>query len=276
MRFLLMLSLLLLGSQFTFAQNKSLLDGKKRQGRLYYYWGWNRGWYSDSDIHFKGNNYDFTLDDVKSKDKPSDFGYSHYFNPLEITISQFNFRVGYFIKENWDVSFGVDHMKYVMRTNQTVSINGYINDTGTGYDRIYDNKDIVLTKDFLKFEHTDGLNYLNMELRRFDEIYSFRNVSINLTEGAGVGMLIPKTNTTLLNNDRYDQFHVSGYGLSGVVALNFTFFDRFFIQTEGKVGYIDMPSIRTTQSSDDSASQSFYFSQLNIVFGGFWKIGENR
>ncbi len=271
-----MLGLILLGGQLTFAQTTNSIDGKKRQGNMYYYWGWNRGWFSDSDIKFEGDNYSFTLEDVQATDRQSPFGYSYYFDPTEITISQFNFRVGYFIKENWDVSFGVDHMKYVMRQNQTVSIKGYINDTNTEYDRIYNEDELILSKDFLQFEHTDGLNYLNLELRRFDEIYAFKNVTVNLTEGGGFGVLIPKTNTSLLNNKRYDQFHLSGYGLSAVVALNLTFFDKFFIQSEVKGGYINMPNIRTTSSTSDGASQSFYFNQLNIVFGGFWKIGDKK
>jgi hypothetical protein len=48
-------------------------------------------------------------------------------------------------------------------------------------------------------------------------------VQINITEGIGAGFLYPKTNTTLLGKARYDEFHVSGFGLSAKGGLNVTF-----------------------------------------------------
>jgi hypothetical protein len=71
----------------------------------------------------------------------------------------------------------------------------------------------------------------------------------------------------LLNKERYDEFHLSGYGVNALVAVNITFFDALFIQSELKGGYINMPDIRTTQFTEDTASQSFFFAQLNLTFG---------
>jgi len=83
----------------------------------------------------------------------------------------------------------------------------------------------------------------------------------------GAGILVPKTNTTLLNFKRYDEFHLAGYGIDAIVGLNVTFFNFFFVQSEFKQGYINMPDIRTTIFDSDRASQHFSFSQFNIVFG---------
>jgi hypothetical protein len=53
------------------------------------------------------------------------------------------------------------------------------------------------------YEHTDGLNYINTEFSRHDDISSLfkiqntDKIQINLTEGVGVGLLYPKTNATL-------------------------------------------------------------------------------
>jgi len=44
--------------------------------------------------------------------------FDKYFNSGNITIPQYNFRVGYYFKPNWDISFGIDHMKYVLDQNQ--------------------------------------------------------------------------------------------------------------------------------------------------------------
>ena len=47
--------------------------------------------------------------------------------PANITIPQTNYRIGYFFKEHYTISVGVDHMKYVMIADQKVQINGEIN-----------------------------------------------------------------------------------------------------------------------------------------------------
>ena len=135
-----------------------------------------------------------------------------------------------------------------------------------------------MTEKFLMYEHTDGLNYVNTEFSRHDDIsslFKIRNtdkIQVNLTEGVGVGLLYPKTNTSLLGKERHDDFHVSGYGTSLKAGLNVTFFKHFYIQGELKGGYINMQDIRTTQSTEDSASQDFFFFQRLIAFGGIFKI----
>ncbi|BDD03824.1 membrane protein [Aureibacter tunicatorum] len=256
--------------------------GKKgRKGELYFYWGWNWSGYTNSDIHFKGDNYDFTLKDVKAKDRQSEFSYENYFKPSNITLPQTNMRIGYFINDKYDISIGVDHMKYVMVQDQTVKINGHINETGTPYDGVYNNDDIILAKDFLVFEHTDGLNYINVELSRSDDVFEWlkiqsKHFELYLTEGVGVGALLPKTNATLLNNERHDDFHLAGYGLSAKVGLHLKFFKHFFIQSEGKGGFIHMPDIRTTPSTSDKASQHFFFLQGNILIGGAINLSKNK
>lgn len=254
-------------TSLAFCQKQPSSKKSSHKGEFYIYWGWNRAGYSNSDINFSGNNYNFTLKEVTANDRQSDFDPSIYFVPTRASIPQYNFRMGYFITDNYNISLGMDHMKYVVNQNQVVKISGYISNTGTEYDGTYDNDDITITDDFLLFEHTDGLNYVNLEARRFDEIFDLNKVKINLTEGLGLGLLIPRTNTTLLNNERYDEFHLAGYGIDGIIGVNVSIIDLFFVQTEFKGGYINMPSIRTTNSESDGASQHFFFSQLNIVFG---------
>lgn len=250
-----------------FSQDQSNAQQIDRKGRLYFYWGWNWAWYSKSDIHFTGSNYDFTLYDVSAQDRQTQFSAYYYMNPMHITIPQYNLRIGYFITKNYSISIGIDHMKYVMKANQTVKISGYINDSGTVYDGTYDNDDIILTEDFLQFEHTDGLNYINIDFRRFDQIFDLNKLKINITEGLGTGIVYPKTNATLLNNERHDEFHLAGYGINAVVGINFELYRSFFVQTEFKTGYINMPDIQTTNYDTDKASQDFFFYQLNVTLG---------
>ncbi|MFK5983024.1 MAG: hypothetical protein QM499_08930 [Flavobacteriaceae bacterium] len=252
-----------------------LKNGKK--GEFFLYWGYNWDWYSTSDIHFEGDDYNFELHKVVAKDNQTDWSFERYFYLGNLTLPQYNLRLGYYFSDHYSVSLGIDHMKYVVQEGQTTQISGYIGASGSPYEGVYDNDNIVIEEGFLEFEHTDGLNYINAEVRRFDELYSFhKNIQLNMFVGAGFGGLYPKTNTTLISKERYDEFHLAGWGAHLLLGVNVTFFRHLFLQTELKGGFINMPDIRTTQSPSDRASQHFFFGQYNINLGGTINFLENK
>jgi hypothetical protein len=246
------------------------------KGKIYVFWGGNRGYFTNSDIHFTGDDHDFTIYDVPSHDKPKGW-HVDYISPGRMTIPQTNFRLGYFINDHYNISIGVDHMKYVMYQDRAVDFEGTYPNEGT-YGETLPNNQVFLTEEFLTFEHTDGLNYVNSEFSRVDDISSWfklpntDKVQINLTEGVGAGVLYPKSNVQMFGEDRHDEFHIAGFGLDVKAGLNFTFFKYFFLQTELKGGYINMNDIRTTADSRDRASQDFWFMETVIAFGGIFRI----
>lgn len=273
--------LIILFTNTTIAQEKTIIQDRytsHNKGKFFVSWGGNRESYSKSDINFKGKDYNFTIENAVAKDKPKGW-HIDYVNPARMTIPQTNFRLGYFINDHYSVAIGVDHMKYVLQQNQVVNFNGFYPNPGT-YDELVVGQPnaIKITDQFLQYEHTDGLNYVNTEVSRHDDISSLFKITntdkiqVNLTEGVGVGLLYPKTNATLLGKERHDDFHVSGFGTSIKAGLNVTFFKHFYIQGEIKGGYINMQDIRTTQSADDTASQDFFFLQRIIAFGGIFRI----
>lgn len=264
------------------AQEKQVNPSKytaHNKGKMFIYWGGNRESFSKSDIHFKGNDYDFTLYDVQAGDKPKGW-HIDYANPARMTIPQTNLRIGYFINDHYNIAIGVDHMKYVMNQAQIARIGGVVGESYPQFAGTYLGDDTIDLTDgeFLTFEHTDGLNYVHTEFSRVDDISKLFHIGntdkfqINITEGVGAGILYPKTNAKLLGKERHDDFHISGFGVSAKVGLNFTFFKHYFIQTELKGGYIDMHDIRTTHSASDKASQHFTFFQRIIAVGGIFEI----
>lgn len=251
------------------------------KGKIFVSWGGNRAGFTKSDITFKGIDYEFSIKDVTAHDKPKGW-HIDYINPSRMTIPQTNFKLGYFISDHYTVSIAMDHMKYVMDSNKNRIVNGYIDlpsdDVGAVFNGVYDNQNFLVSEEFLKFEHTDGLNYVHAEIARFDDISSLFNIQntdkfqINITEGIGAGILYPKTNTTLFDRERYDEFHVAGYGISASVGLNLTFFKHFFIQGDLKGGYINMGDIRTTHNPRESASQHFFYAESVFSLGGIFRI----
>ncbi|GAL81001.1 putative outermembrane protein [Algibacter lectus] len=96
------------------------------KGKFFVSWGGgNRDSFSKSDIHFEGDNYNFTIKDATARDKPKGW-HLDYINPTRMTIPQTNFKMGYFISDKYSISLGLDHMKYVMENEKTRTLSGYI------------------------------------------------------------------------------------------------------------------------------------------------------
>lgn len=255
-------------------------NGHGNRHRIYVYWGWNRGFFSDSDIHFEGPAYDFTLEKVKAKDRQSDFSFRKYFHPSQLTIPQTNYGIGLYFRDNRMLSLGVDHMKYVVQQGQAVAINGTIN-TGSAYDGTYAGEDMVTVQPgFLELEHTDGLNYLHAAVGLAENLLKKQpkldgKLEANLSVGLGGGVLLPRTDAKLLSFERNNEYHLAGFGLSVQTGLQVVFFRHFFLRGDLKLGFINLPSVRTTPDKADKAAQHFYFVQPSLAIGSMFHLKKN-
>lgn len=237
-----------------------------RKGSAFVFWGWNRASFTDSKIHFKGADYDFYLEKVVAHDRPTKLGWD-YINPAWITVVQFNARIGYFVKDNLAIVLASDHMKYVMDQNQTVQFSGNISDPL--YAGMVNNGQVDLSNaEFLTFEHTDGLNYINAGVEKYRTILNKKNINLSWDYGIGAGVMLPKSNIKLFGFERSDRFHIAGFGLDTRGGLNAVFWKHFMARIETKLGYINMFDIKTTlNNKPDKASQSFVFAQFNFGVG---------
>lgn len=178
-------------STSVFSQENIKPTPLNKKGQIFLFWGWNRAVYSNSDIRFKGEGYDFQLKDVIATDRQTAFSFKNYFRLDRITIPQTNARIGYFIKDNLAIVFGLDHMKYVMKQNQTVDYSGNI--LNSIYSGMIKNEKVDLSNgEFLTFEHTDGLNYINIGVEEYNNLLKSKSFDIAFSYGAGLGVLFPK------------------------------------------------------------------------------------
>ncbi|WP_443936611.1 hypothetical protein [Pedobacter sp. MW01-1-1] len=247
-----------------------------RKGDFYFHWGYNNSWYGKSDIRFAGPNYDFTLYDVTAKDRQSKLDWS-YLNPSLITVPQYNIRAGYFIKDNYSISIGWDHMKYVVDIPQTVGISGTIGqnisvpNVSTGaMAGNYNGEKINLQESMLTYEHTDGFNYANIELERYDDIWvaPSGNTSLTLETGIGGGIMVPRSDVRLFGLGRNNHFSVSGYGVSAKVGLKFYIWKNIYLQNSTKFGATNLTNVHTTGWDEyDKATQKINYIENLTVLG---------
>jgi len=269
-------------SEGTVKIGKSLFSNEvkrnfSRKGDFYFHWGYNHSWYGKSDINFKGPGYDFTLKDVTAQDRQSKLSWD-YLNPGLISVPQYNIRAGYFFKDNYSISVGWDHMKYVVDIPQTVAVTGYIgeqvSDPGvpTGlYAGTYNGEMINVKSDMLTYEHTDGFNYANVELERYDDIWvaPSRETSLTLETGLGLGMMVPRSDVRLFGQGRNNNWNVSGYGFSAKMGLKFYVTKGFYLQNTTKVGTTNLKNVHTTGRNDvDKASQKINYVE-NFFAAGY-------
>jgi len=191
--------------------------------------------------------------------------YENFLNPSRISIPQTNLHIGYFITDNISIAFVFDHMKYVMDKDQVVDIDNNLSHPDID-GRISDGK-IKLTEDFLQFEHTDGLNYIAIEGSYFRSFWQpTQGVDFSFVAGGGAGVLYPRTNVTLLDRDKNDELHISGYGYNVKAGIEITFLENFFFRYMIKQGHINMPDV-VTSSEGDEADQEFDFTEYYGIFG---------
>lgn len=247
--------------------------GFTKKGRMYFSWGYNRATFGLSSIKFTGPGYDFTLHNVKAADRPSPFDPSVYFSITKLSIPQFNLRFGYFLTENWVITAGYDHMKYVLDNTQRAKVSGTIDASASAeYVGTYNNTLMDIKRDFVKFEHTDGLNYASVDVEYHNNFWQTNNqkFALDFVFGAGAGFLIPKTNALLFDKRGTDAFHLAGGGISANMATRFYFFKHFYLQATGKTGFLFMPNIATNALDLDKASQTINFfefmGQLGVMF----------
>lgn len=266
--------MLVLAGMNSFGQDSSEVKGKGCYGctkrQVYFSWGWNRAKYTKSNLYLSGSDHDFVIRDMTAEDHPTPFSFNKYLNPVYATIPQFNVAVGVQWKKNLWLSFGYDHMKYFMVRDQEAVVDGYI-DTGSRYDGIYDNQDQVIEYHFLLFEHSDGLNYLNLELKYEHELYKKGMFAASAFGGGGPAMIITRTDVRLLDYENRNVFHVTGYGAGATGGLKFLFWNRIFVRPELKTGWINIVGVRTTnRSRQDWAHHNFGYMQYFFTLGYEW------
>jgi len=249
------------------------------KGPFFAYWGYNRAWYSWSDIHFDGDGYDFTLRHVRAYDRPMAFDAGVYFGPTTFWNPQYNYRLGWFVHDRWSISLGLDHMKYVVRQGQAVRMDGYVGSTRDLQHSVSEgSSDVTISDDFLMFEHTDGLNLLCIDADHWDPLWTSAKEKWRLRayEGIHAGPVIPRSNVRLFGEGQNNRFNFAGYGVGAQIGLHFDFLKHFFIRNTLRAGLIDLPNVLTTGRDTDHCSHRFWFVQHNVVVGGQFRLWKQR
>lgn len=261
----------------SFSQTKRKVSTNK--GTVFAQWGYNRTHYTKSNLRVVGPGYDLTLSGAKAVDRPEPFSAKAYLDPTNITVPQFNLRVGYYYKDKWAISFGYDHFKYVFNDKNKVTLSGKIDpgvDTVSNWSGTYSGESIVTDYNNFHYENTNGMNFIRVELTRSFDLYRPRktkNFGIVGNVGLSAGTILSVNDFNFLGQFDRVTYSISGYGLAAETSLRFEFFKHLFLQTSLNSGFVHQLKVRTRPNDASSyARQALGYVEYNVLLGGLFYL----
>ena len=246
-------------------------QSKVGKGTFYFSWGYNRDFFSKSDIHFTNNtteydgqkstpkSYDFTVYDAKAHDRP---GFKDILR-TDLTIPQYVYRLGYFFndKKNFGIEINFDHVKYIMDDYQTLRVKGTIHGQTIDQDTLID------PQTFLHFEHSDGANFLMLNFVKRQRLLVSKNKKHWLSGivKVGAGPVIPRTDVILFGEPLNNKFHVAGYCMGVETGLRYDVYKYIYLEYTAKGAWANYTDVLVL--GEGKAKHHFWTFENILVLG---------
>jgi len=238
-----------------------------RHGNLYFAWGYNKEWYTKSDIHINtnisGEKAEYTLWNVNARDH---IGWDELFH-AQLTIPQYNYRIGYFFNKTQDlgVELSFDHTKFVVISPQTVHISGTSN--GVAFDstaHLY--PDSTYGPKPFYYQLNNGANFFFVSLMKKFQLYKSHSGKIDFSYIAkgGVGWCIPHVQNVIFGNYNDPHFQFGGWDVSVESALRCVFFKYVYLDFAQRGTYASYSHLRI---AGGLAKQNFGCYELILTLG---------
>ncbi|MGI4871638.1 MAG: hypothetical protein ACRYFX_10720 [Janthinobacterium lividum] len=234
----------------------------RNHGSIYLTWQYNRDWYTKSDIRFrndKSDDYDFVFHDAVAHDHPT---MSEFWKLQSLTVPQYDLSVGYLFHDKHDLGIEVawNHLKYVVDDDQVMRVSGEIR--GRHLDR-----DTLVTPDFVHLQHTNGNNYLMVNLVKRWQLKAGRHVAFSAIGKVGGGPMISYTISTIFGSHAEGPFHFEGVvaGVSG--GLHLDLYRYFFLQTDLQGAWADYTNSYIGADRQGRVTHHFGSAQWSYGFG---------
>lgn len=274
-KYILIIALIFPMALFSQKHKKKLSNGA---GTMFGYVGYMMTGYSESNINFVGEGYDFTLSDVRASDNDSYASFPAQVRP-SIVLPELTFKAGYYFKNYWAFALGYDRMRYVMDDRNDVRINGAIDPAivaNSPWYGIYAGESTVTDRSTFHYEN-DELNYIRGELIRTDQVFragSNNEFVITSNFGLSLGALISRTDFNYEDVHSLETVSLSGFGGSLSAGLRFEFFRHLFIQTNATGGFHKQIKVQTrhNETANAYASHLYGFGSFDVSLGYLFYI----
>ncbi len=234
----------------------------RHHGAIYFSWGYNRDWYTRSDIRFRNHttdDYDFTFHNAKAHDHLS---MSDFWKLSNLTVPQYDATIGYMFGDKHDlgIEIGWNHLKYVVDDNQVMRVSGQIR--GFHFDR-----DTLVTPDFVHLQHTNGNNYLMVNLVKRQRLLVGRHLALSAIGKVGGGPMISYTIASIFTSHSEGPFHYEGWVAGASAGLRLEFFRYVFLQSDMQGAFANYTNSRIGYDRQGLVTHHFGSAQLTYALG---------
>ena len=253
--------LLLFISCIATAQTSETIKKKHKTGSIYFSWGYNEEWYTNSTVHVKQNaiSDNYELIHVQAHDHK---GWDDGVLNKALTIPQYNYRLGYYFNDKQDlaIELNFDHTKYIIADGQSIHLSG----THGG----------IKTDEYIVFSQQNGFYYflnnganfflINIVKRLGLYQAKSKNLLIDLTGKAGVGPVIPHVQNSFFGHENQQGFQFGGWNTGLETAIRATFMRYAFIEFSQKVDYARYSNLKVYEGT---VKQNFGTYELILSIG---------
>ena len=254
-----------------FAQEKK----KERKGEFYFSWGYNKEWYTRSNVRVMqpglGNDYKFV--GIEGHDHP---GWNEGLFHLALSIPQYNYRIGYIFDKKhglgWEINF--DHTKFIF-ADQNAHVVGKLNnrqvDTSIAFNKL----------NGYYYYLNNGANFLLFNLTKRWNFYQDKKNNFKLDGFAkgGIGPVIPHVenqfgytpDSTKERNDPH--FQLGGWNIGAEAAIRATFFKTIYLEYANKLDFASYSGLRIYEGR---ARQSFGTYEMILNLGVTFPMGHRE
>lgn len=243
---------------------------------FFFYVGFNRTNYISSAPRFIGPGYDFQLSKAKFVDQFAPFGQKNYFHKNPIVSPQYNFKVGFFFRDNWSVAIGMNWFNFVLENRSRVFIYGVIRQSANKVDYgRFDGAERIIDTNNFQYKNM-AMIYMPVEFAK-TKMHRKKNkgkqFGLSTSLGIGLGPIISRNyylfadtlNTKPINS-------LSGIGVSGEFGVKTEWYNRVFLNINLSTGYLAQTHVKTRTNSNSYSIQHIFYTSLN--FGaGFYLFG---
>lgn len=227
------------------------------RGTFYFAWGYNKNWYSKSDVrvHDESGDYDFTIHNLKAHD------HTHLNELFKVALSipQYGYRIGYWMpNQKWGFEIKFDHAKYIVYDEQYARVEGKINDH-------YVNTDTLVSYSFLHLEHTDGANFLMANGMYRTMLWQRGKIRFWGEAKFGMGVVVPRSDVTLFGQRWNHCFHLAGWIVGAEAGVRIELGRYFFIEPSTKGAFANFKNVLAVD--DVLISHTFWDGMVLMDFG---------
>ncbi len=160
-----------------------------------------------------------------------------------------------------------NQLKYVVTDNQVIHLRGTIR----GH---YLDKDTLVTPDFVHLQHTNGNNYLMINLVKRQNLLNWKNFQLSAIGKIGAGPLISYTFQPYWEAVYPGRFRYHGLVTGASAGLRLNIYKYFFIQTDLQGAFVNYTTTEMGADRQGRATHTFY--SLQYMWAGGFNIPLSR